>query len=63
MRHFAHFPIEAAHEAAEPARTQFRAMRPHQLIDWLEEQQEEAEISHLRRQIRSNGRIGVMEAY
>jgi hypothetical protein len=56
-------PIEANLEAADPATTQFRAMRPHQLIDWLEQEQEEAEISHLRRQVRTTGRIGMMEAY
>jgi hypothetical protein len=56
-------PIEVTTEAAEPSTTQYRAMRPHQLIDWLEMQQEEAEIRHLRSQIRTHGRLGVMEAY
>lgn len=56
-------PIEVTTEAAEPSTTQYRAMRPHQLIDWLEMQQEEAEISHLRAQIRTHGRLGMMEAY
>jgi hypothetical protein len=56
-------PVEIHTEAAEPSITQYRGMKPHQLIDWLEMQQEEAEINHLRAQIRTNGRLGVMEAY
>jgi hypothetical protein len=56
-------PVETRTEAADPSATQYKAMRPHQLIDWLEMQQEEAEIRHLRAQIRTNGRLGVMEAY
>lgn len=56
-------PVEARVEAADASITQYRGMKPHQLIDWLELQQEEAEIQHLRSQIRTNGRLGVMEAY
>ncbi|MFT4064305.1 hypothetical protein [Paraburkholderia sp.] len=56
-------PIEACLEAADPTTTQYRGMRPHQLIDWLEREQEEAEIRHLRSQVRTHGRLGTMEAY
>jgi hypothetical protein len=55
-----HIAVEASIEAADH---QHRAAKPHELIDWLEEQQEEAEIAHLRRQIRTNGRVGMMELY
>jgi hypothetical protein len=58
-----HRAFEATITAAEPIDHQHRAAKPHELIDWLEEQQEEAEILHLRRQVRTNGRVGVMELY
>jgi len=58
-----HHAFEPSTQAAQPEMEQYRAMRPHQLIDFLEEQQEEAEIRHLRRQIRTNGRVGMMEMY
>jgi hypothetical protein len=58
-----HRAFEPSTQAAAPEKEQFKAMRPYQLIEWLEEEQEEAEIRHLRRQIRSNGRVGMMEMY
>jgi hypothetical protein len=58
-----HRAFESTITAAEPIDHQHRAAKPHELIDWLEEQQEEAEILHLRRQVRTNGRVGVMELY
>lgn len=59
-----HRAFEASIQAADAGiEHQHRAAKPHEMIDWLEEQQEQAEITHLRRQIRTNGRVGVMELY
>jgi hypothetical protein len=55
--------FEPSTQAAEAEPTPFKGMSTFALADWMEEQQEEAEIRHLRRQIRTNGRVGVMELY
>lgn len=51
--------IEPDMEAATP--DQERHTKP--LMDWLEEQQERAEIRHLRASIRTNERLGLGKPY
>lgn len=61
--HRAFEPSIHAAQVADAEPSPFKGMSTFALTEWMEEQQEEAEIRHLRRQIRTNGRIGVMEAY